>query len=391
MAPYVKLAQAEMASGAIPSTSPVPEVQVVSQLAPGKRGPTGVAPRTNYSRVNAGSPEVPSASATEQKSLQPKYGSAMNGFAGRATLQELVNASYAGAISRTKLAAEAKRQMEHKDEKCCEKCGSAACEGKCSCKKCGKEKCACGMGGKYASAGVSSTYAEKLANALDYLADTFAKEAAPNAPPAHITEQVQAVGHGPGALEVTQATASTSLPDHKGQATPKNVVPMHPGEEKGKPQDLHATAMETNDHDGPGGKGTMPMKVASSLLAGNLARLGVKVAEDAINPAKIVAGPAVPPQVSASGEPGGEPAGGMPQGPTNALATNEAAINLTRGQAYANRKVDMQKWLTEPMDSAKHDNTLQVAFDNTAAAGPKVASVKTAASRALLEKLAESV
>jgi hypothetical protein len=132
-------------------------------------------------------------------------------------------------------------------------------------------------------------------------------------------------------------------------------------------------------------------KVAEDLLAANLARMGIKVAEDAINPAHISAGPAVPPDTSASGQPGGEPAGGAPQGPTGLIGSNQAAINYTRGQAYENRKTDMKKWLTEPMDSAAHDNTLQVAFDHTREAGPKVASTKTAAARALLEKLAQEV
>lgn len=384
-----KHAEAPAAVGSLPSASPVPEVQVLSQFAPGKKGPTGTAPKTNYSRVNSGAPELPDAGAVEQKSLQPKYGSHMH-TAATPNLQDLVHASIAGVMSRTKIAEEAKRQADHSEPEKCSKCGKD------------KEKCSCGGGGKMASAGVSTEHATKLAGALDYLADVFAKSATENQP-----------GTGPGALQVTEATASTSLPDHKGQATPKNVVPMNPGEEKVRPTEQSATALATNDKDPPGAGGKTPEKVAADLTAANLekvkaaeklaaddlyrrnlARFGIKVAEDAINPAHISAGPAQPPQASAAGQPGGEPAGGAPKGPTSALASNESAINLTRGEAYQGRKEDMKKWLTEPMDSSKHDNTLQVAFDETSKADPKIGSaqsVKTAAARAIIEKMAEKV
>lgn len=310
-------------------------------------------------------------------------------------LQDLVHASISGVMSRTKIAEEAKRQAHDEPEKC---------------SKCSKDKEKCSCGGKMASAGVSTAQVTKLAGALDYLADVFSKTATENKP-----------GSGPGALQVTEATASTSLPDHKGQATPKNVVPMHPGEEKVRPTEQSATALATNDKSPPGAGGKTPEKVAADLAAANiekvkaaaatpaapakektaeelyranLERFGLKLAEDAINPAHISAGPAQPPQTSASGQPGGEPAGGAPKGPTSALASNEAAIGLTRGEAYANRKEDMKKWLSEPMDSSKHDSTLQVAFDETSKADPKIGSaqsVKTAAARAILEKMAEKV
>lgn len=416
-------------------------------------------------------------------------------------LQDLVHASISGVMSRTKIAEEAKRQAHDEPEKC---------------SKCSKDKEKCSCGGKMASAGVSTAQVTKLAGALDYLADVFSKTATENKP-----------GSGPGALQVTEATASTSLPDHKGQATSKNVVPMHPGEEKVRPTEQSATALATNDKSPPGAGGKTPEKVAADLAAANiekvkaaaatpaapakvafsltekghaldaaqarlrerhaaeelallqqhgvhkggdeaykdlkssltlpfiptvpdlrhaaytakqhesgsnawnplggfltpsqfegpdagafglgtikkektaetlyranLERFGLKLAEDAINPAHISAGPAQPPQTSASGQPGGEPAGGAPKGPTSALASNEAAIGLTRGEAYANRKEDMKKWLSEPMDSSKHDSTLQVAFDETSKADPKIGSaqsVKTAAARAILEKMAEKV
>lgn len=403
-----------------PSTSPVPEVTITPQPPAGKKGPAGTAPRTNYSRVNSITPPVPDAGAGEQKSIQPeKYGSQM--MHNTPTLHDLVTAASQGTLSQAKLAAEAMRQSGKADDTKEEK-------------------------KKEASAPVSSEYISKLAGALFYLSDEVSKEAATQEP-----------GKGPGALAVTEATASTPLPDHKGQATPRNVVPMTPGVEKVLPADKAPTQMATDDKKPAGGSAVTPEKVAEANLAhllklsmqaprpavnflgkgksfpvptsaprpgalsairdkatgaikdfskkaedqvlvNNLALFGIKIAEDAINPAQISAGPAVPPDTSASGEPGGEPAGGAPKGPTGILSSNESAIGYTRGQAYANRKQDMKQWLSEPMDSAAHDNTLQVAFDATSQAGPKVASeqvhdaaVKTAAARALIEKLQEEV
>jgi hypothetical protein len=119
----------------------------------------------------------------------------------------------------------------------------------------------------------------------------------------------------------------------------------------------------------------------------------VKQAEDAINPAQISAGPAVPPDTNMAGEPGGTPVGGAPQGPTHLVGSADAARAYSKGQAYANRKQDLAQYFAEPALQAAHDKTLQVAFDNTSNAGPKIASasVKTAAARALLSKLASSI
>jgi len=122
-----------------------------------------------------------------------------------------------------------------------------------------------------------------------------------------------------------------------------------------------------------------------------------KEAEDAINPARISAGRAVPPETSASGEKGGKPAGGTPQGPTGLVSSNASSAHYTKGQAYANRKTDLAKYLTEPALTSSTDKTLQDVFTNTARAGvkissaPEVLSAKTAAARALLHKLAENV
>jgi hypothetical protein len=118
-----------------------------------------------------------------------------------------------------------------------------------------------------------------------------------------------------------------------------------------------------------------------------------KVAEDAINPAKISAGAAVPPDTSEAGEQGGAPAGGQPDGPRGLVGSNQAAIDATKGEAKTQQvKSDMKPILAEPAMSSQHDSVLQKALDHTGQAGVKISSAdqatKTAAARALLEKLA---
>lgn len=478
----VKLAQGDTLPITPPpaGSAPIPEVQVTPQPAAGKKGPAGVAPRTNYSRVNSVAPPAPDAGASEEKALQPKYGSNMTTTK---SLQEMLKAAQAGSLSKAKIAAEAARQAEPEKEE----------------KKDKKEE---------KTASVSTDYVLKIAEALEFVSEELEKEAAPNAPPARISETKQEPGKGPGALHVTEATPNTPLPDHKGQATPKNIVPTTTPEEKGAPT-APKNALETNDKSPPGAGGHIPEKVAEAnlervlglagikvaaggvrdfmkattgkvpavldktkggvrgfmanrpagvpdvlkpktaeaekeaaggvrdfmtatkgkvpevldkaktlgvrgfmknkggipdvlkpktaeaqeLFTKNLARLGIKIAEDAINPAHIQAGAAEAPKATEAGESGGEPAGGAPKGPTSLIGSNEAAINFTRGQAYEGRKSDMKQWLTEPMDSAAHDSTLQAAFAHTSEAGPKVASAqtKTAAARAVLEKLIAEV
>lgn len=147
------------------------------------------------------------------------------------------------------------------------------------------------------------------------------------------------------------------------------------------------------------GEAALGKKEASALVDYFIAKTKVaatKLAEDAINPAQISAGKAVAPETSASGESGGAPAGGAPQGPTGLIGSNEAAMNYKRNAAYANRKSDMGKYLSEPMMSGSTDTVLQQAFSHAGEAGHKFASaaeqttVKTAAAHALLAKLEEA-
>lgn len=60
--------------GPIPEAvaAPLPQAQANPGLAPGKRGPNGLAPRTNYTRVNTGTPPPVDAGVSSQKSLMPE-------------------------------------------------------------------------------------------------------------------------------------------------------------------------------------------------------------------------------------------------------------------------------------------------------------------------------
>ena len=138
-----------------------------------------------------------------------------------------------------------------------------------------------------------------------------------------------------------------------------------------------------------GGEGEKEASVGDPRLVDYLLSM-TKAAEDAINPAKISAGAAVPPETSMAGEAGGAPAGGMPEGPRGLVGSNEAAINYQKREAKAPVKAQLARVLTEPALSAAHDRTLDQAFDNTGKAGVKIASsVRAMAARAVLEKLAE--
>lgn len=543
------------------AAAPVPTPSVDPTFAPGKRGPMGVSPRQNYSRVNTGAPPQADAGAAEQKSMSPRGAEMlpkraaageelMGKMAGRPMLQDLVKAAMVESADRVRISEEARLQSVKTAEEKCGECGMEKHSGPCKTEKKGSMK-------------LAGQHVTKLASALDFCAEYLLKQAEMPPPPG-----------------VSQATASTPLPDHKGQGV--HVVPMHPGSEKGLKGEHTPTKLETNLEHAPGGKqemiqrnyggkhasvvdviraklaehetpaeekkemseisaakkniekleehekkeheenrkegfavtergheydaamnelkarhaseqqalhdhftggrfgltteatkhiqeqgGATPKGSIEQLL--NLVRFGggadmparhhaytaekhrkgenawnplggtltptkhevgatpgllgtmgaykskapempkegsiaaymaqrVKQAEDAINPAQISAGPAVPPETSASGEAGGTPVGGAPQGPTGLVGSNESARDYNRGEAYKNRKEDLKKYFDEPAMSAEHDKVLQVAFENTGKAGPKIASaqapaasVKTAAARVLLSQLAESI
>ena len=242
-----------------------------------------------------------------------------------------------------------------------------------------------------ASGAVDHEYALKLASAIEYIA----KESSEG-------KNLQGIGRGPNTLEVSEARGGPHTNDDQGHG--HHTVPMStPLQASGHGP---ATQMENDYARAPGGPGhqTTAMtagkgKVASirgafkTASIATTARKMQKVAEDAINPAHISAGAAVAPDTSAAGESGGEPAGGAPQGPTSLVSSNDSAMNYQKGTAHDPRKAELKQYFNEPALSAQTDKTLANAFENTAKAGTKFASVgtgtKVAAARTVLEKLAE--
>ncbi len=426
----------DVASAAV---SPLPQVAISPKQAPGLKGPKGLSPKTNYSRVNTGSPPSSDAGAEAQKTSPPLGATMLPKVAGEAsmttmavrpTLQQMVKSAMAEGARNVGIRAEALRQsaMQKTAEDTCPKCKKSM--GECKCEK-AKE------------GSVSSEYALKLASAIEYGVDALMKQA---------TDKAKiGPGMGPGALSVSKSVPEKTISHDFGQATPKNQPPMRPGEEKAP----GAGKLETNLAKRPGGsekmlsKNSAPVELMQSMLSGQAAE-GTpavtenqpveavdpaieaeaaaadattqppvvarktasttfdnlvdyllhgqkKEAEDAINPAKIKGSKgdksALP--TSAAEQPGGAPVGGMPKGPRKLVHSIEAAINFKPRDAYANRKEDLRKYVDEPPLSAKTDKTLQQAFENTGRAGTKISSAtpedatKVAAARALISKLAE--
>ncbi|HEU4635659.1 MAG TPA: hypothetical protein VFS41_05730 [Edaphobacter sp.] len=358
----------------------------------------------------------------------------MGKMAGRPMLQDLVKSAIANSAGRARITEEARLQAMKLAEEKCSGCGEPM------------DECSCKSHSKKASASTENTpdQVEKLASVLDFLAEELSKEAEGHrlGGPYELTEKTQ--GNPPGVLE---ATSSKSLPDHKGQGV--HTVPMNPGTQKGLPKEHGATMMENTLNEAPQlhkeqiqtnyGKKTASVidlvrqKLAASKAAADehekketeglsevkkglekaekahesepenkkasIANLvdymatRVKQAEDAINPAQISAGAAVPPETSEAGESQAPPVGGSPQGPTGLVGSSDSARSYTKGQAYKNRKEDLRQYFAEPALSSAHDSTLQVAFDHTSEAGPKIASasVKTAAAKVILSRLVESM
>lgn len=431
------------------STSPIPSLAVGTNPAPGLKGPKGLAPRTNYSRVNAGAPPAADVGAG-QKAVPPDPNSMLRKAASEdsmisphMTIQQMVKAAAASVQKRASIEAEAARHQVAPSE------------------------VDLGLDEKVASAhipaeleSISTETVEKLACAVEYVL-SVEKEAA------EATVQ-NGPGDGPTALKVQEAQSSNNEIEAggQGQATSPRQPPMNPSLQKDPTRTSDpGTGLETNDdaqlppypekisapidlirktaasfsaggalrrgkelltgskarqlakdlkaHDGAlPSAARQPMEQAlksetrkhhatvgaaaggAGLLAGGLrgkkkeasgvdsrlvdAFLGLrKQAEDAVNPAR-----------SASGEPGGAPVGGQPQGSTHLVASNEAAINATKGQAKEKAKQDVGKVVEEPAQSAATDKTLGQAFEHTEQAGTKISSsMKSAAARALLEKL----
>lgn len=382
------------------SAALLPSISVPSYPAQDKNTITGVVPPVAYTKVNASVPPVPDAGSSAQKSIAPMGAQALPKTAQafsredptmnmthRPLVQDLVKQAMSNAAQRAKIADEGARQMKLAEEKCGE---------------CNKEPCECKKDKKASvSGGIETDFVLKLAAAIEFAApqvvEMSKKEAASNMPPPHFSEKQQEGPEG-----VSASNQGGTPPGPGGQGKGHMQPPTNPGTQKAMPQEHGATQLEnTMNHPVPGeqttamsgGKGKTAS--AEDLLKKNsefFSKIAkVKQAEDAINPASISAGPAVPPETSASGESGGAPVAGMPQGPRGLVGSNESAINYKKQTAYAPRKSELAQYFNEPALSSATDSTLNQAFAHTGEAGVKISAaqlLKSASARALLAKLA---
>jgi hypothetical protein len=413
-------------------------------------------PPIAYTKVNASTPPVPDAGAMAQKSMSPLGAQALPKTAqafffeetmnmkSRPLVQDLVKQAMENAAQRAKIAAEGARQMKLAEGKC-SKCDEDPCV-------CGKEEEKKGSA-RSVSTDYVFKLASAIEYAVPSVV-AMAKSAAPNLPPPHFTEQI--LTSEPGVTMSNQKGSTPgpgqqghgyhqppmhpgsqkAMPQEHGANQLENTM-EHPvmGEQttamsggQGKTASLEMRNLALLSKLASGAPLPASFNISSLLGAGKKAvssgapsvlkapvqgasMLGkgpitlssfdkgasallayTKLAEDAINPAQIVAGPAIPPDSNMSGEPGGAPAGGMPQGPSSLIGSNEAAINYKKQTAYSPRKSELAQYFNEPALSAATDKTLNEAFAHTPEAGTKISSaqlLKSASARALLAKLAE--
>lgn len=234
----------------------------------------------------------------------------------------------------------------------------------------------------------SSVFVEKLASALEYCNEHFLKEA---------VGQPESIGPGKGtgalATNLTSPPGPGKQSEETGQAT-HNQPPKNPGSDVKSPGQVNpSTAMATDMNDRPGGSedwsGTDKMKQAQIQRI-----LGImKKAENAINPAHIGAKTTNPHQDS---PPGAAPSGeNVPKLPgeakkqENLVTSVDKAINYTKQDAKAVPKARMGEVLSEPAQKKSTDPVLHNNLDAASSAGVKLSSMKVAAARALLLKVAE--
>ena len=147
----------------------------------------------------------------------------------------------------------------------------------------------------------------------------------------------------------------------------------------------------------------VPRGMAVKLAQQKFGSAITKVAEDALYPAQISAGtdpalqtdPGTPSVLSQGSEAGvntpREAAPNVGEGSGRQyIASNEAAMNMTKGQAKTQNKGALGEILTEPALSSAHDKSLDQSLDNTSSAGVKISAARASAARELLRKFQES-
>jgi hypothetical protein len=238
----------------------------------------------------------------------------------------------------------------------------------------------------------TSMVAVKLASAIEYLnTEWLSKVAVGEITPPTPTGQPEAKigpGEGPGAFETNENSPTPGVQSEAvGQAS-TGVIPMKSGNDVASPgQTNTGTATETDMNTPPGGGESWKDKdvlkqAAAALLKKTAASKQVARVFNIIKEADV------PPQATEAGE--GVPALPGPAASQEKLIDSiDAAINYTKRDAKAEPKERMGEVLSEPAQKKTTDTVLQNNLSNTTEAGTKISSVKVAAARAYLKKIAE--
>jgi hypothetical protein len=253
---------------------------------------------------------------------------------------------------------------------------------------------------------VSTDVVEKVASAIEYIGShlnliDWEKVAVgeplapqePNAPQPKVGP-----GVGPGSILQTNIEDPTLglQSDRTGQATDQNQP-----EPAGKKDDVGNkdgqtnpdTALFTNMAHVPGGTGEQSQLKQASINAVRALWGKVKQAADGEDPAQINAGSEPPENPNASASEEGVPKlPGPAQAQANLVQTKDptAPINITKGQAKAEPKRQMGEVLDEPAQKKSTDPVLHENLDATSGAGVKISSLKIAAARSYLRKIAQA-
>jgi len=236
----------------------------------------------------------------------------------------------------------------------------------------------------------SSARVVKLAGAVEYIVQNpenihpvLGRVKTAEAPP-QVTKAGPGKGPNPMATNLMDALAGEQS-EVTGEA--KTKIPMKPKTEKAIPGDKQpANAMEDNLRDQKGPYPTEgPLKQAS--FRERYMNVLKKRAADAENPASIASGKTTalpedkPSQAKRPAEVTGQ---------ERHIASNKAAIDVTKRDAKAVPKKRMAEVISEPAQTSATDKILVENLGKKVVdqAGAKVASEKTAAAKALLKKVA---
>lgn len=332
----------------------------------------------------------------------------------RLTLQEMVSGAIAEATEREKLAqAEGEPTPPEKEggpptgapaKKTCPKCEKA--EGECTCEK---EKESAG----YKCASASTELVEKVASAVEFIGGNIdlinwekvavgegLKPQAANAP-----EPMVGVDKGETAMDTNLGSPTAGM-----QSTDTGQASKNQPESAGSKDDVgnkdgqtnKETAMLTDMAHVPGGtgeqpqlhqEGNLPVLKKASVNRVRAIWNQVKQAADAENPAQIKAGPEPLENPDASAAEEQVPKlPGPAQAQANLVQTKDPTkpADVTKQQAKAEPKRQMGEVISEPAQKKSTDPVLHANLDAASSAGVKLSSVKAAAARSYLRKIAQA-